>query len=127
MTAAAPTVVIGLEAAVDMSALQYHVVRVVSNNAINIASQNTVVRAIGVLQDTPNGVGRAARVGVDGETFAVAGAGFTVGVPLTHNSSGRVIAAVSGSVVIGMALETGVADGDLVRMLIHRSGSVAAV
>lgn len=119
MTAAAPTVVIGLEAAADLSALQYHVVRVVSNNAVNIASQNSVMRAVGVLQDTPNAVGRAARVGIEGESFVIAGASYAAGVPISHNASGRAIAATSGLCVIGYSLESAGADGDMVRILLR--------
>lgn len=119
MTAFASQVAIGLEAAADLSTVQFHVVRVVSNNAVNVASQNSVMRALGVLQDTPSAAGRACRVGIDGETMVVAGAAITVGVPLSHNSSGRAIAATSGLCIIGYALEAAAADGDLVRALLR--------
>jgi ribosomal protein S12 len=119
MTASAPPVCIGVEAAADLSSVQFHVVRVVSNNAVNVASQNSVMRAVGVLQDTPNAATRAARVAVDGESFVIAGASYAAGVPVTHNSSGRAIAATSGLCVIGYALEAAVADGDMVRILLR--------
>jgi hypothetical protein len=119
MAAASTPMTIGLEAAADLSAVQFHVVRVVSNNAVNVASQNSVMRAVGVLQDTPNAVGRAARVAVDGESLVVAGASYGAGAALSHNSSGRAIAATSGLCVIGYSLEAAGADGDLVRMLLR--------
>lgn len=119
MTAFTPGMVIGLEAAADLSASQFHVVRVVSNNAVNIASQNSVMRAFGVLQDTPNAAGKAARVAVYGETMVVAGASYAAGAPLSHNATGRAIAATSGLCVIGYAIEAAAADGDLVRMLLR--------
>lgn len=119
MTAAAIPVSIGLEAAADLSGVQFHVVRVVSNNAVNVASQNSVMRAVGVLQDTPNASGKACRVAVDGESFVVAGASYAAGVPLSHNSSGRAIAATSGLCIIGYSLDTAGADGDLCRILLR--------
>lgn len=119
MASFTPGYAIGLEAAADLSGVQYHIVRVVSTNAVNVASQNSVMRAVGVLQDTPNAAGRAARVAVDGETKVVAGASFAAGVPLSHNSSGRAIAATSGLCVVGYSLEVAAADGDLVRMLLR--------
>lgn len=119
MAAAATPMTIGLEAAADLSAVQFHVVRVVSNNAVNVASQNSVMRAVGVLQDTPNAATRAARVAIDGETLVVAGASYAAGVPLSHNSSGRAIAATSGLCIVGYSLEAAGADGDLVRMLLR--------
>lgn len=126
MTAAAIPVSIGLEAAADLSGVQFHVVRVVSNNAVNVASQNSVMRAVGVLQDTPNAAAKACRIAINGETLVVAGASYAAGVPLSHNSSGRAIAATSGLCIVGYSLEAAGADGDLVRMLL-RSPTICQV
>ena len=117
MASFTPGHMIGLEAAADLSTVQYHIVRVVSTNAVNVASNNAVMFALGVLQDTPNAAGRACRVAVDGETKVVAGASYSAGVPLTHNSSGRAIVATSGLCIVGYALEAAAANGDVVRML----------
>lgn len=119
MTAFASQVAIGLEAAGDISVNQFQVVRVVSNNAVNVASQNSVMRALGVLQDTPSAAGRACRVAIDGESMVMAGAAIAAGVPISHNASGRAITATSGLCIIGYALEAAAADGDLIRMLLR--------
>ncbi|NJM10608.1 MAG: DUF2190 family protein [Synechococcaceae cyanobacterium SM1_2_3] len=127
MVAAGQNLCIALEAAADLSLHQFTVMRVVSTNAINIASHNAVTRAIGVLQDTPNAVGRMGRVAVAGETVVKAGAAFSAGVPLSHNSSGRAIAATSGLCIIGTSLEVAAADGDFVRMLLATTTALGQV
>jgi len=118
MAARGDQMCVGLEAASDLSALQYRVVRVVANNAVNIASQSSVARAMGILQDTPSS-GQACRVAFVGETKAVAGAAIAnVGVQLSHTASGTVIAATSGLCVIGYNLEAAGADLDVIRILL---------
>lgn len=109
---------IGLVADADLSNNQFQVVRVVSANRVNVASQNSVYRAVGVLQDSPRS-GRAARVAINGETMAMAGAAITAGVPISHNASGRVITATSGLAILGFALESSGADGDIIRCLLQ--------
>lgn len=127
MAARGEQICIGLEAAADLSALQYRVVRTVANNAVNIASQSAVARAMGILQDTPQS-GQACRVAVFGETKAVAGAAISnVGVPLSHTASGTVIAATSGLCVIGWNLESAGADLDVIRILLNPSPNLAQV
>lgn len=127
MAARGEQICIGLEAAVDLTAAQYRVVRAVAANAVNVASQNSVARALGILQDIPKS-GQACRVAVFGETKAVAGAAISgVGVPLSHNSSGCVITATSGLCVIGWNLETAGADLDVIRILLNPAPNVAQV
>jgi hypothetical protein len=118
MAARGEQVCIGLVADADLSANQYQVVRVVSANRVNIASQNSVYRAVGVLQNTPKAAGREATIAVNGETKVMAGAAITAGLPISHNSSGRAIAATSGLAVLGFALEAAGADGDIIRALL---------
>lgn len=111
----------GLSAAADLSAYQYRVVRLSGANTVNVASNNlaasTAGLALGVLQNKPAAAGRAATVANYGLSKAVAGASVTVNAPITHDASGYVIDAVSGSTVIGRALEAGAAQETITVML----------
>lgn len=112
-------------AARDLSGHQYKAVRVTGvANTIDVASLNTVQHAVGILQNDPDAAGKMARVAYAGETKAVAGGTITGGTPLSHNNSGFVIAATSGLIVIGQAMEAANAN-DIFRMLIQRGGICA--
>ena len=104
----------GLSAAADLSAYQYRVVRLSAAKAVNVASNNLGTSAVGlaagILQNKPSAAGRAASVAVSGLSKAVAGATVTVNALVTHDGSGYVIDAVSGSTVIGRALEAAAAQ-----------------
>jgi hypothetical protein len=117
---------ISLNAASDLTGFQYRAVRVRGSNGVDIASLNAVHHCIGILQNEPDAVGRSARVRVFGETKAVSGAAVTAGVPVSHNASGYVIAATSGLLVIGQALEAAVNAQDVFRILVSR-GAMAQV
>lgn len=127
MAARGEQICIGLQAEVDLTGAQYRAVRVTAANLVNVASHSAVARAMGILQDICKS-GQAARVAVFGETKAVAGAAISnVGVPLSHNSSGAVIAATSGLCVIGWNLEAAGADLDVIRILLNPAPNVAQV
>lgn len=104
----------GLAAAADLSLYQYRVMRLSAAKAVNVASHNlgasAVGLAVGILQNKPAAAGRAASVAQSGLSKAVAGATVTVNALVTHDASGYVIDAVSGSTVIGRALEAGAAQ-----------------
>lgn len=107
----------GLIAAADLSAFQYRVVRLSAARTVNVASHNlaaSVLGPVGVLQNKPNAAGRAASVAREGLSKAVAGAAVTVNQMVTHDGSGYVIDAVSGSNVIGRALEAAGAAGEVI-------------
>ena len=105
-------------AAGDLSANQYRVVRLSGVMTVNLASLNTAKTAIGVLLNKPSAAGRAASVALSGVTKAYAGASVTAAGLLTHDSSGQVIAAISGSMIIGHALETGTTN-DLIGIRLY--------
>lgn len=117
---------------VDMTALQYHHVRLTgAGPTMNIASNNAgssaVGLAAGVLQTNPASQ-QAGTIAYGGLSKVVAGAATTVNGLMTFNSSGRAIDAVSGSVVTGRFLEAAAADGEKVTALLFpptRWGSVA--
>lgn len=76
--------------------------------------------------------GVAASSGVSGDTIpvvvnalstpVVAGAAIAVGAPVTTNSSGKFITAVTTKNVFGRALEAAGADGDLISIEITKEG-----
>lgn len=121
----------GLTAAASLNNHQFGVVRISAANKVNIASEVNVSgatkTAFGVLQNKPY-VNEAAQVAVFGKSKVFAGGAITAGAPISYDSSGHVIDAVSGDVVIGRALEAATTAGELVSALIFppvRWGSVA--
>lgn len=107
----------GLEAAADLSAKQYHLVRLSAANKVNQASQAVNSGLLGVLQNKPKS-GEFATVADDGLSKVVAGAAITAGDLLTTNSSGRAIVVTSlasgQEMVFGRALDTAGTDGDVI-------------
>jgi len=108
---------LSLQAAADLSAVQYHVVRHSALQSCNVASDNTNSAVFGVLQNKPKST-EFASVAYVGKTKAVAGAAIALPAIITHNSSGRVITVVSGSMAIGRALEAASADGDIITVVL---------
>jgi hypothetical protein len=109
-----------LKAGADLSACLYHVVRLSDavKGLVNISSQANHSSMIGVLRNAPAAAGRAATISLVGEGKVAAGAAIgSIGVFMTCNGSGRAIAAASGDMVFGRALETATADGQHIRCL----------
>ena len=108
------------QAAADLTATQYHILRYASATTTNIASNAAAafaVGAIGVQQNKPNS-GQSVQVGYMGETKLVGGAQLTAGRLLASNGSGRAAHAASGDLCIGRALEACGADGEVFRAMI---------
>jgi hypothetical protein len=108
-----------LEAAADLSAVQYHVVRHSAAQKCNVASDATNSGVLGILQTKPKS-GEFGTVAVGGKSKAVAGAAITLPAVITHNSSGRVATVTSGQMAIGRALEAASADGDIITVLLFQ-------
>lgn len=103
-----------LQAAADLRNNQYQVMRISGVQLCNVASDATKTSAIGVLQNKPN-TGQFADIGIIGKAKVMAGAAITAGDNISYNGSGRAITVVSGNnMVIGKALETSTADGQLI-------------
>lgn len=105
----------------DLTNHQYLVMRLSAINTVKVAS-NAVAgaateMAIGVLQNNP-GTDEGASVAYQGLSKVVGGAAITAGAMITHNGSGRAIAATSGSTVIGRALNTIANDGEIVTAML---------
>ena len=121
----------GLTAAASLNHHQYGVVRFAAATTVNIASEVLVSGALkgplGVLQNKPY-VNEPAQVCVMGLSKVFAGGTITAGAPISYDSSGHVVDAVSGDVVIGRGLEAATTAGEKVSAIIFppvKWGSVA--
>lgn len=125
------TTVPGLTAATSLNNHQYGVVRFAAATTVNICSEVLVSGALkgplGILQNKPY-VNEPAQICVFGLSKVKGGGTITAGAPISYNSSGHVIDAVSGDVVIGRALQAAATAGEVVTALIFppvKWGSVA--
>ena len=110
-------------AAADLSAKQFHVVRLSAADTCNQASATTQTDILGVLQNLPTS-GQAATVCMQGMTPVVVGSAVSAGDRLTVSASGRVVtgspASGAGVVVIGKAITAGTSDGDIITAWIQQ-------
>lgn len=113
-------VTIAMKAGADLSAAQYHVVRISDGvDQVNIASLDNHSSMIGVLLNKPAAVNRMASVAQSGKGKVVAGAAVSsAGIFLTCNGSGRAVAVASGDMTFGRSLETAGADGDVISVML---------
>jgi hypothetical protein len=126
MALAGEMLYISMVADADLTGKQYTAVRVSGANKVNLASNAVALTAIGILQNDP-ALSQGARVAYIGESKARAGAAITAGVRIAHNSSGKVIAATSGSVILGTALEAANADEDVIRVLLTPGQAIGQI
>lgn len=111
---------VSMEAGQDLSAHQYRFVTVASDGQIDPTGAG--LRAEGVLQDTPAAAGTAALVAVGGITKVVASAAITVGADVAAAANGKAAAATADDEVLGVAMETAAADGDVIAVLFMPRG-----
>lgn len=99
----------GFTAAASLNHHQYGVVRLASATTVNICSETGVSSAtaapFGILQNKPY-VDEAASVCIFGLSKVFGGGTVTAGAYITYDSSGHVVNANSGDMVIGRALQT---------------------
>lgn len=116
----------GVSAGADLSAKQFHAVRLDSTERQVVAITNANAQApVGILQDDPAASGRPADVAYFGVCKAECGSTVSYGDDLAVNNDGEVITDVEvadGGAVdlhhIGVALEAGV-DGSVIDILLH--------
>jgi hypothetical protein len=125
------TTIPGLTAAASLNNHQFGVVRFAAATTVNICSEVLASAAtkapLGVLQNKPY-AGEAAQVAIFGLSKVRAGGTITAGAPLSYNSSGHVVDAVSGDMVIGRGMQAATVANTFVLALIFppvRWGSVA--
>ena len=115
-------VCISLNAGGDLSAAQYLFVDMAADGEIDAVS-GAGAKAVGVLQTDPGAQGRAGEVCISGVTKVVAGGTIAAGAQVASNASGEAVAASTGNIVLGTALEA--ADsGDIIPMIFN-PGNVA--
>ena len=102
-----------LEAAADLSAKQYHIVRGSAISKCNMGSAATDSGLIGVLQNKPQS-GEFACIADGGISKIVAGGTVTANQLVTTNGSGRAANAGSGDMIVGRALDTATTNGEII-------------
>ena len=121
MAVAGQALTMSLEAAGDLSAVQFKFMKF-SSGQVTTATAVTDA-CCGVLQNAPAAAGRAAELVVVGETKLVAGAAITAGALLTTDTSGRGVTATPGTdttkYILGRALEDAGAAGDIIRCAVN--------
>jgi len=106
-----------LTAAADLSAKQFHAVKITAAQQVNLS---TVAGepVIGILQNKPAS-GAAADIMVIGVTKVKAGAAIAAGASVMAGADGRIItAATAGSEVIGKALEAAANADEIISILL---------
>ncbi len=98
---------ITLLAAADFSASQFLAVKVDSNGRAALAGAGDL--AIGILQNDPDAIDKAATVGTEGVTKAVLGATVAAGAEVQTDAAGKIITLAAGERV-GICLTGGDAD-----------------
>lgn len=102
-----------LEVAADYSADQFTFMDVDTNGrAVQVSSAGG--RAIGVLQDNPATLGEAGLLQFGGVSKVVAGAAVTAGDDVQSDGNGEAITALTGDIVLGVALESATAQGEII-------------
>ena len=107
----------------DLSSAQFKFVTLESDGQIDLADA-AGERALGVLLNKPTS-GKAATVAMTGKVMVEAGAAVTAGAEIQTDANGDAIAAASGDVVMGYALEDAV-DGQIFAMELIQGGNVKA-
>ena len=108
--------VITLEAGANLSAGRYKFIKVASDGQIDLATLDAT--ADGVLLDDPFAAGQSAMVGTAGISKVVAGAAVTRGGDVVSDASGRAINKGANNNVLGVALDTASAAGEIIRILL---------
>jgi len=99
---------ITLKAYGDLSAYQFHIMKVGTDGKANLATDpdDHTACMIGILQNKPDAADEPAVVRIEGVAKVVGGATIAAGTKVTCDGDGHLAAAVSGDNVIGIALET---------------------
>lgn len=106
------------EAAADLSAHQYKILRMTAAGTVNLANAGNQ-DAFGVLQNKPQAGEMAAVAGPGAETKVIAGAAIgSAGVYLASDANGLAVTATSGEMVIGTALVSASGSGAVIRAIL---------
>lgn len=109
------------KAGADLSLLQFRIVKLGTLAREVVVATALTDKILGVLQDKPAVVGRAATVRLIGISKVVAGAAVALHASVGADGSGRAITAgTAGNIAIGYALEAAGAAGDIITVLMMR-------
>lgn len=111
-----PGKMITREASADLSASQYCFVDLDANGRVAVNGDGA--QAIGVLQNDPAALGRAAAVMINGITKIKVAGTLTAGDDVSSDSSGRATTPVTGDRILGRVLESSTGANQIVPMLI---------
>jgi len=107
---------VSLRASGDLSAYQFRFVKLNASGQVVLAGDGEW--AIGVLQNKPTAAGQGATVAISGISKAVAGGTLTPGNAVASDAQGRAIRAGTGDYILGVALESATAAGQVVSVLL---------
>ncbi len=111
------------EAGQDLSTAQYKFVSLASDGQIDPTGAGAA--SDGVLLNAPAAAGRAASVAVVGRVKVLCGGTIAVNGNVASNASGAAVAATTGNIVLGKALEAGV-SGQYITIDFFRGGNASA-
>lgn len=110
--------VITLDAAGDLSANQYEIMKCSANDTATVVGGETEI-AIGVLLNKPDAAGKAARIQYAGIAEVLAGGNVTVGNRVMPDATGRVVNVdADGKTVVGVALTGTGTAGERIKVLL---------
>ena len=113
----------GLKAAADLSAKQFHAVKLTGDHIVNFSGAGDL--SVGILQNDPKVVGEASSVACAGVSKAKCGATISAaGLRLAANVAGLLVPAASGDFVIGVSLAPA-ATNDVFEMLLQLGDEIA--
>jgi hypothetical protein len=114
---------ISLEAAVDLSAKQYYLVKVDANGKADLCGDNG--NAIGVLQNNPT-AGKSATVMINGVSKFVGSASLAPDTIIASNAAGKGKAAAALGPTLGVVLVNPGADAQIGTMTVQRGHFAAS-
>lgn len=118
-----PLQVITREASTDLSGNQYYAIKLDTNGRAALAG--AADSPIGVLQNKPDALGKAAAVMTYGISRAVYGGEVTAGYRVRADAAGKIVESGAGEPVLGVALEAGSAD-EIHAVLLAQAGGPGA-
>jgi len=107
--------VVSFKAAADLSAAQYHAVRLTAADTVNVGT--LAGKCVGILQGIPAAAGRGAEVCVSGVTIAMAGGTISANDNVESTATGTLQTQSGDGYRVGIALEAATA-GSLFSMLV---------
>jgi hypothetical protein len=109
-----------LEAAADLSANQYFILKVDSSGKAALCGAGEP--AIGALQNEPDSAGKAASIRFVGISKVVAGDAIAAGAQVASDASGKAITATTGANIVGIALSQAAGDGVIIPVALTYNG-----